>query len=70
MNADGSDVEIKMECDGTDMFIVVNGMKIARRGHEGTPQAKAWISLEPGWRVLGGLNHSTIALEYTRPRVH
>ena len=70
MNADGSDVEIKMECDGTDMFIVVNGMKIARRGYEGTPQAKAWISLEPGWRVLHGLNQCTIAVEYTRPRVH
>jgi hypothetical protein len=25
---------------------------------------------EPGWRVIGGLNHFTIAIEYTRPRVH
>jgi hypothetical protein len=68
MNADASDVEIKMECDGTEMFIVVNGMKIARRGHKGTPQAKTWISLEPGWRVFDG-PHATIAVEYAPPRV-
>ena len=69
MNADGSDVEIKVECDGTDMYVLVDGLKIARRGYDGTQQAKAWISLEPGWRVFH-INGSTISLEYTRPRVH
>jgi hypothetical protein len=37
-----------------DIFIVRNGVKIAKRGHPGTPQAKTWVSLEPGWRVLDG----------------
>ena len=34
--------------DGDDIFIVVDGVKIAKR------QAKTWVSLEPGWRVLDG----------------
>jgi hypothetical protein len=45
-------------CDGENIFVVVDGVKIAKRGGPGTPQARTWISLEPGWRVLdqdGGL---------------
>jgi hypothetical protein len=33
---------------------VIDGIKIARRGYPGTPQAGTWVSLEPGWRVLDG----------------
>jgi hypothetical protein len=29
-------------------------VKIAKRGHPGTPQAKTWVSLEPGWTVRDG----------------
>jgi hypothetical protein len=54
--------------EGVDMFVLVNGVKVARRGHKGTPQAKTWISLEPGWRVFDG-PHATIAVEYAPPRV-
>jgi hypothetical protein len=39
--------------DGIDIFFVVDGVKIAKREHPGTAQAK-WISLEPGWSVLDG----------------
>jgi hypothetical protein len=46
------DDDVTMMCDGTDMFVVLNGTKIAKRGHPGTPQAKTWISLEPGWIVV------------------
>jgi hypothetical protein len=52
MDAENEDIELKME--GVDMFVLVNGVKVARRGHKGTPQAKTWISLEPGWRVERG----------------
>jgi hypothetical protein len=41
--------ELKIEADGNDMFVVVDGVKIAKRGRPGKPHAKAWISLEPGW---------------------
>ena len=39
---------------GTDIFVLIDGVKIAKRGHPGTPQAKTWVSLEPGWRVFDG----------------
>jgi hypothetical protein len=45
-------VEIEIPDDGRDMFVMVDGVKIAKRGRPGTPQAKTWISLEPGWSVL------------------
>jgi hypothetical protein len=35
-----------------DLFIWFHGLKIAKRGYPGTPQANTWISLEPGWSVL------------------
>jgi hypothetical protein len=34
--------------DGKDLFICVDGMKVAKRGAPGTPHAGMWISLEPG----------------------
>jgi hypothetical protein len=45
MDADNDDVEIKTE--GTETFVVVNGVKIARRAGKGKLQ-QTWISLEPG----------------------
>ena len=66
MDSDNDDVEIKIE--GAEMFVVVNGVKIARRGPKGTPQAKTWISLEPGRRVFDG-PHATITVEYATPRL-
>jgi uncharacterized Zn-binding protein involved in type VI secretion len=68
LDVDEDDLEIKLVVDNTDTFVVVNGVKVARRGDKGTPQAKTWISLEPGWRVLDGRG-GTLAVEYTSPRV-
>jgi hypothetical protein len=47
--AQGPKVEI--EEDGLDMFVIVNGVTIARRGHPGTTEADSWVSLEPEWTV-------------------
>jgi hypothetical protein len=49
----GDDPEVIMRGDGADVFIVVDGVKIARRGYPNTPQAQTWVSLEPGWEVCG-----------------
>jgi hypothetical protein len=43
---------VTMESDGSDIFVVLNGIKIAKRGKHGTAQAGQWVSLEPGYRVL------------------
>jgi hypothetical protein len=34
-------------------FIVFDGVKIVKRGYPNTPQARTWVSLEPGWEVRG-----------------
>ena len=45
-------IEPKLELDGTDLYVVVDGLRIAKRGPPGTQAAKAWIPLERGWAVL------------------
>ena len=71
--------ECKIECDGNDIFVVADGVKIAKRGYLGTVQAGTWVSLEPGWRVLdcqgtytdeSGEEVGAIELEYIGARVH
>jgi hypothetical protein len=44
--------ELHIGFDGKDFYIEFKGKRIARRGEPGTPQAKTWISLEPGWHVF------------------
>jgi hypothetical protein len=39
------------ESDGKDIFVVFNGVRVAKRGHPNTPQAGTWIALEPGFAV-------------------
>ena len=33
-----------------DIFICIEGVRVAKRGHPGTPQARTWVSLN-GWTV-------------------
>ena len=42
---------IEIRSDGTGLFVIFDGVKIAKRGPPGTPQAGTWVSLEPGWTV-------------------
>ena len=35
-----------------DMFVAVDGVRIAQRGYPNTPHAATWVSIEPGWDVL------------------
>jgi hypothetical protein len=48
--------------EGGTFFIEVEGVKIAMRGLPGTPQAKTWISLEPGWEVTDDPDSSSISI--------
>jgi hypothetical protein len=49
--------------DGT-LFFVHDGVRVAYRGQPNTPQAKTWVSLEPGFNVYGGPNDDEIVVEY------
>ena len=64
------DAVVSIIADGEDIFIIADGMKIAKRGHPGTPQAKTWISLEPGWIVRDVGNGRGLEIEHKRARVH
>jgi hypothetical protein len=59
--------ECKIVSEGSDLFVVLDGVKIAKRGHPGTPHAKTWISLEPGW-VVRSTNEPMI-VEYKGGRI-
>jgi hypothetical protein len=37
--------------DGADLVIVFGNLTIAKRGWSGTPQAKTWVPLIPGFHV-------------------
>ena len=43
---------VEVMSDGENIFVVADGIRIAKRGGPGTPQAKTWVSLEPGWKVF------------------
>jgi len=45
-------------------------VKIARRGYPGTPQAGTWVSLEPGWEVVGPEGLERIGISYKGAKVH
>jgi hypothetical protein len=71
--------ECRIESTGEDIFVIADGVKIAKRGRPGTPQAATWVSLEPGWTVRdcrdtytdeNGKEGKAIEIEYNRVRLH
>ena len=46
--------EYTVEFDATGVFVVFEGVRIAKRGEPGTPKAGTWVSLEPCYEVVDG----------------
>ena len=67
---EGRHIAIGWVRDGGDMFIVANGNKVAQRGKPGTPQARTWVSLEPGWSVFDSDNLEMLIVAYNGDRMH
>jgi hypothetical protein len=61
---------VKIEIDGKDIFIVFDGVRIAKRGHYNTPQARTWVPLEPVFAVYSNHDHSQITIEKNGVRVN
>jgi hypothetical protein len=53
----------------TDIYVIYDGVRIAERGKPGTPQAKTWISLEPGYVVYDTPDLSQIVVGRTDPSI-
>ena len=62
--------DVKIESDVRDLYVVVDGVRVAKRGHPGTPEAGTWISLAPGWTVASNEDHSEIEITHDGSRVH
>ena len=61
--------DVKVEFVENNIFVVVDGLRIAQRGQPGTPQAGTWVSLEPGWSVRDGQG-GDIEVEHNGVRIH
>jgi hypothetical protein len=59
-----------IEGDEHGLYVAVDGVRIARRGEPGTPQAKTWVSMEPGYEVFDDLGRTSLCINYTPPTVH
>jgi archaellum component FlaG (FlaF/FlaG flagellin family) len=56
--------------DGEELFVLIDGTKIAKRGLRNTAQAKTSIMLEPGWTVRDIHNENAIEVRYEGARIH
>jgi hypothetical protein len=63
--------ECEIVSTGSAIFVCFDGKRIAKRGSPGTPQARTWISLEPGFVVFGGdrAARGELVVEYKGVRV-
>jgi hypothetical protein len=70
MNDEGRPAcEIHKDENG-DIFVLVGGMKIAKRGPPDTAHANTWIMLEPGWIVRDVKGGRAIEVSRERFRMH
>jgi hypothetical protein len=61
--------EIQKDENG-DVFVLIGGVKIAKRGLPGTAHANTWIMLEPGWMVRDVKGGRAIEVSRERFRMH
>jgi hypothetical protein len=52
------------------LYVVVNGLRIAKRGAPDTPQAGTWVSLEPGWAAISSPDLEELVVTRDGVRIH
>jgi hypothetical protein len=64
---DSPEVYVELTRQG-EMYVELDGLRIAKRGYPDSPQARTWIALEPGFQVLDGprdeAGNGSIAIYY------
>jgi hypothetical protein len=61
--------DLQIMGDGEDIFIIRDGVTIAKRGHPDTLQARTWVSLEPGYAAYGPDAEGMLTVEYKGQRL-
>ena len=56
--------------DGENTFVLVDGVRIARRGAADTIHAMMWIMLEPGWIVRDIHEGTAIEVRFEGARIY
>jgi hypothetical protein len=51
-----------------ELYVVLDGMRIAKRGCPRTPEAGTWVSLKPGYAVT--MENNEIVITRDGERVH
>jgi hypothetical protein len=57
----------KSETGRDELYVIRDGKRIAKRGYPGSKQAGTWVSLEPGYTVVG--SPDSLVIEYEGLRV-
>jgi hypothetical protein len=60
----------EIQNEGQDVFVVVDGVKIAKRGTPYTALANTWIVIEPGWTVREVRRGKTLEVTYVGAAIH
>jgi hypothetical protein len=47
-----------------NIFVLLDDMKIAKRGKDGTPQADSWVVLEPGFSVVDSADLTKLVIKF------
>jgi hypothetical protein len=62
--------KIEVARDGTDLFVVRDGRRIAKRVQTETGQAGIWVPLEPGYSIFGDEDLKAIIIKHNGVRIH
>lgn len=54
---------------GGELFLTLDGVRIAKRGHPDTPHAQTWISIEPGYEVFDNADLTELVVHFKGVRL-
>jgi hypothetical protein len=60
----------EFEATDHDIFVLLDGVRIAKRGYPNTPEARTWVSLGPGYTVRDNADLTQLIIELEGVRVH
>jgi hypothetical protein len=60
----------ELEATDDDIFVLLDGVRIAKRGYPNTLEARTWVSLEPGYTVRDNADLTQLIIELEGVRVH